>query len=469
MTRLPESALHRIWERHSVLLPRLRTRDGRAVRIIRAGTPNPDSGPDFLGAVLRIGATTFRGDVEIHTTSTGWHHHHHHTDPRYNRVILHVVAEDPDTSPAACTASGRRLPVLILPAIVPHTAVHASDRDRIVTSCVTRLQSNGDPRAMLARLGRARLRRKARRFEHRLRQLVAEEHGIVAEPEPSYATRERIGPHPAYAWPLRTLREPHLWEQLAYEGMMESMGYARNSAAFLLLSRTITLRMLRGRGLTDVDGVMGMLFGAAGLLPAPETLDDPDAAVCVRRLRRHWHTAAASLDHSRLTGADWVFFRLRPANFPTARIAAVAYLLPVLFADRRLCAIMRDAVYGVGPVRARLRRLQCACAIAPEGYWSHHLHFRDRWKDRGIRLGRDRIAIIMMNALVPAALAYARVTHDRRLARKVYALARDIPPPHEPAIIREIRAHGLNKEMKLTAMEEMGLLELRSREERRWT
>jgi hypothetical protein len=463
MTRLPETALHRIWERHSVLFPRLRTRDGRAVRIVRAGTPNPDSGPDFLGAVIRIGATTFRGDVEIHTTSAAWHHHHHHTDPRYNRVILHVVAEDPDNSPAACTASGRRLPLLVLPAVVPNPSMPPLDRERIIASCVTRLQNNGDPRRMLAHLGRTRIRRKARRFEHRLRQLVAAEHGIVAEPEPAYDIWDRMAPRPVDTWPQRKLRAPHLWEQLVYEGIMESMGYARNSAAFLFLSRTITLQMLRNRGLGDADTVMGMLFGAAGLLPAPETLDDTDAAAYVRRLRRQWQASNASPRSPHAVEADWVFFRLRPANFPTARIAAVAYLLPVLFAHRWLCAIMREAVHGTGPARARLHRLRRAWTITPQGHWAHHLRFQDRWKERGVSLGRDRIAIIMMNALLPAALAYARVTHDRRLARQLYDVARDIPSPHQPAIIREIRERGLSREVKLTAVEELGLLEMMKR------
>lgn len=475
MAGLPEAALHRIWERLDLLTPHLRTTDGRRVRVIHAGTPNPDSGPDFRDAIIRIGTVTFRGDVEIHRSATGWRLHHHDRDPRYNRVILHVVAHAGNDPPPACTAAGRPLPLLVLPPCgVPPPRSPASHA-RTIAACAAMLLASGHPRVKLARLGWTRIRRKARRFEHRLHQLIAEEHGIIAEQQPTYRTRERIGAtgtagndgQMVRTWPQGALRAPHLWEQLVYEGVMEAMGYARNSDAFLLLSRTVTVRMLRTAGCADPDASMGLLFGTAGLLPAPGALNDSDAAAYARRLHRHWRSAAVPPHPLHAAETDWVFFRLRPANFPTARIAAVAHLLPVLFAPGRLCVLVRDTLRGPGDDRARLRRLRNALRVAPEGYWAHHLHFHDRWKERGVRLGSDRISILVLNALLPIALAYARIARDGSMERRLRRLARILPPPHEPRMCREIREQAGGTTEKLTAVEQEGLIELMKRVGRR--
>ncbi len=475
MTRLPEAALHRIWERHDLLTPHLRTTDGRRVRVIHAGTPNPDSGPDFRDAIIRIGTVTFRGDVEIHRSAAGWHLHHHDRDPRYNRVILHVVAHPAGSRSPAYTAAGRTLPLLVLPSCAAPPPRTPADRAQIIAACAATLLASTRPRVKLARLGWTRIRRKARRFENRLHQLIAEEHGIIAETVPGYDARECVndtgtgsGAEPcARTWAPRTLRTSHLWEQLVYEGVMEAMGYARNSDAFLLLSRTVTLRMLRTAGCADPDAAMGLLFGTAGLLPTTGALNDSDAVAYVRRLHRHWGFAAVPPGPQHAAGIDWVFFRLRPANFPTARIAAVAHLLPTLFAPARLCALFRDTVRGPGSDRERLRRLRSTMRIAPEGYWAHHLHFHDRWKERGVRLGNDRITIIMLNALLPVALAHARIVRDGSMERRLRRLARALPPPHEPRMCREIREHTGGTTERLTAVEQEGLIELMKREGRR--
>ena len=460
MTRLPETALHRIWERHDLLTPPLRTSDGRAVRIMHAGVPNPDSGPDFLGAVIRIGATTFRGDVEIHTTPAGWHLHHHHTDPRYNRVILHVVGGSTAGTTEAHTASGRPLPLLVLP--LPHVMppAHPASHDRIVAACVARLRRSRNPRRTLARYGWHRIHTRMSRLEHRLHQLIGEGHGIIAEPEASSQQWLHLTPAPGRSCGKRDLLAAHHWEQLVYEAVMEAMGYARNSAAFVLLARTVTLNRLRQMDMRDRDMLMGILFGAAGLLSDPASAVDDEAAAYIRTLHRCWRSWTTSGTMAWVPEMAWVFFRLRPANFPTARIAAMAHLLPVLFAPGRLCILLHDVADARTPMSIRIHQIRQALTIAPEGYWAHHLHFHDHWKERGVRLGKDRIAVILLNALLPIALLHTTITQNAGRSRRLHALAHDLPRPQGPEIIREIREEALGRNVKLTAVEGQGLLEM---------
>jgi hypothetical protein len=462
MTRLPEAALHRIWEQRDRGTAHLRTTDGRRVTVIHAGTPNPDTGPDFLGAVIRIGASLYRGDVEIHTTAAGWHLHHHHRDPRYNRVILHVAGSGTIRTPPARTASGRSLPLLILPAHEDCLPAIPDERDRIIDACAARLRDSHDPLRTLSRLGWTRIRRKMRRFERRLVQLVAEEHGAIAEPAAPFdpwlfALPPRSGGH---------IPAAHHWEQLVYEAVMESMGYARNGAAFLLLARTVPLSDLRRGNLRDRDRSMGILFGAAGLLPDPDTRADEEAAAFTNMLRGHWQTWRRACNSGPAPEMSWVFFRLRPASFPTARIAAMAYLLPALLATNRLRDLLREVLDRRTPPTVCVRRIQEALRITPEGFWAHHLHFHDHWKERGVRLGRDRMAIIMLNALLPIGLLHARMTGDRTMARRLRALAQHMPAPCEPRLIRTIREQALGKAGRMRGVQQMGMVELvRNRKE----
>ena len=46
-----------------------------------------------FNAQVKIGNTTWAGNVEIHQKSSEWNKHRHTTDSAYNNVVLHVVYE----------------------------------------------------------------------------------------------------------------------------------------------------------------------------------------------------------------------------------------------------------------------------------------------------------------------------------------------------------------------------------------
>ena len=60
--RIPEELIQRLWARRDFSEDRLRTVDGRAIRVHRVGTLNPNEGPDFLDALIEIEGET-RGEV----------------------------------------------------------------------------------------------------------------------------------------------------------------------------------------------------------------------------------------------------------------------------------------------------------------------------------------------------------------------------------------------------------------------
>ncbi len=90
--------------------------NGRVYRLLFAGRPGGNAGPDIRDAVLqdvssdeavpRRGGQELTGDVEFHIRTSDWVRHQHHLDPRYNQVILHVVLVYDDPLPTRLQNGG---------------------------------------------------------------------------------------------------------------------------------------------------------------------------------------------------------------------------------------------------------------------------------------------------------------------------------------------------------------------------
>ncbi|MDI3340722.1 MAG: DUF2851 family protein, partial [Sphaerobacter sp.] len=99
MALIEEIILAQIWHAQW-LADRLRTTDGRDVRVVYRGVWTHGAGPDFTGALLDLGGRLVSGSVEVHRRAAGWYEHGHHRDPAYNDVVLHVVLDDDPGRPA---------------------------------------------------------------------------------------------------------------------------------------------------------------------------------------------------------------------------------------------------------------------------------------------------------------------------------------------------------------------------------
>ena len=75
-----EDFLYFVWETGFFDTGQLYTTDGLEVLILKRGTRNLDSGPDFINAKIKIGDTVWCGNVEIHFKSSDWYKHNHNKD-----------------------------------------------------------------------------------------------------------------------------------------------------------------------------------------------------------------------------------------------------------------------------------------------------------------------------------------------------------------------------------------------------
>ena len=92
MLKISEEYLQFAWKFGLFNKTNLRYQD-ESLEIIDPGEHNNSSGPDFFNARLKIGDTTWAGNVEIHLKASDWYRHTHDKDPAFDSVILHVVLE----------------------------------------------------------------------------------------------------------------------------------------------------------------------------------------------------------------------------------------------------------------------------------------------------------------------------------------------------------------------------------------
>jgi len=430
---MSERDLRLFWEQQHLDATRLRTTDGRRVVVYAPGTENTDGGPDFRDARIRIGNTTYVGDVEVHLRTGQWRAHRHHTDPHYNSVILHVVHTDDGSHTR--TARSRRIPVVAIGRLIagmPPRPVPSAPRHRIALQ---------DVRTLARSLGRQRLLDKARRAEDRLREIVGE---------------DRFVEGPASA-DLYSQPSGEACDQLLYEGLLEAMGYAKNRAPFLLLARSVRLRTLRRFDLHDRETMSALLFGAAGLLPPIRTVADAESRACVRRLRTRWAGLRPSLRVEQGHPADWLFFRLRPANFPPVRLAAVVDLLPVLFGNGELRRLVRQA--DDLPPAAWWREARALFAVPPDPFWSRHVRFAAPVRTRRTCLGQERLLDIAANVLVPSALLLHRLSGDCD-ADRCAALLDHLPAAGRDVLVRSLARTFREPLRPASMLEHQGLIEL---------
>lgn len=91
-----EELFQLVWSSLAFNTTNLKTLSGEKIDIISPGTRNRGDGPDFNNGTVSINNISFYGDIELHLRAKNWYLHNHHTDPRYNRVVLHVVLYDED-------------------------------------------------------------------------------------------------------------------------------------------------------------------------------------------------------------------------------------------------------------------------------------------------------------------------------------------------------------------------------------
>jgi hypothetical protein len=374
---MTEAFLHYIWQYQYFTKSDLRTTDGDSVVIFHPGYRNIHSGPDFFNAKVRVGEIEWIGNVEIHIHASGWLDHKHDADRAYDNVILHVVwAEDKkvtrhDTSALPTLELKSRLNDMLV--LEYRKLLHNPDTIPCASSLGTL-----SPLTKFSMLDRALMQR-----------LEAKAASVVS----------------------LLKRNNNDWEETAYQMVCKNFGFKVNADPFEQLALSLPYKNIQKHADKLVQ-VEALLFGQAGLLE--EKKSDDYFAI----LKREYALLSKkfNLQQGRLNKSQWKFLRLRPANFPTVRIAQLAALL---FAQQNIFAKIRDA--------NSFRSLYEIFSITQSDYWRHHYQFFKFIKDEIPSFGEMSIQNVLINTAVPLMVAYGKIRDEQDYVDRALDVLQHIP------------------------------------------
>jgi hypothetical protein len=425
---LHETALYEIWKRQCYKFP-LKTPSGEEITIIDAGIHNPDlDGPDFKNARIRIGNFTYVGDIEIDKNYNDWKTHGHNIDNKYTKVILHAFLISQNHNGYVYSRDGRKIPSICLSgfideqkleAIAGESGDHKSDSaSNMKCSGLIQKIDLGTKEDYLAKLGNLRFEKKCKKIFSRLKELQFIKELDIKEPVISYDLsaqfNERKFNHSDFA-------SREVWQQLLYELIFEALGYSKNKSQMLHLARAANIDFMNK---IENDGVLIEKYEAAllfisGLLSSGETAADKDSRSYIEKISLHWSSIRPFYDGRYFDKDSWHFFRMRPQNFPTVRIAGGAWLLAGLIHKNLIPAVAKK-ITEIHNFEVLAKSLRSTFIIKAEGFWKRH-YIIDQTSNSEIKyfVGISRADEIVVNVVLPFYAVYFDMFGKKEAVKKV--------------------------------------------------
>ncbi|GAB3906794.1 DUF2851 family protein [Larkinella knui] len=375
---MSEEFIYFLWQFQYFRNTDLRTIEGESLRVIHPGYRNPDAGPDFTHARLFIGDVEWVGTVEAHIRAADWLLHRHQYDRAYDNVILHIVWEK--ESIALKRSDGSAIPTLCLS--------ERTDR-ALLQRYQTLLAESGDIPCAGQVTNVEPVRRTAMFDMALLQRLERKAAGVMA-----------------------LFHSTDLdWEETTYQLLAAAFGFQVNTEPFGQLSRQVPLKILQ-KHRDNLLQMEAILFGTAGLLGS-EKPDEYEA-----ELQREYRFLATKyqLLTKKMPSYSWKWSKLRPANFPTLRLAQFARLLT--FKNSLFSALIQTDDSAV-----LLRHLK----VTPGSYWQTHYRFGKTSDKVLATLGHTAAENLLINAIVPLLTAYSHYKDQPDYRERAIRLLEQVP------------------------------------------
>ena len=347
---------------------------GDEIQVISLGEHNGDSGPDFLNARLKIGSTTWAGNVEIHLRSSDWFLHGHQEDKAYDSVILHVVYQH---NQSVTRSNGETIPTLVLP-------------------CNEKLY--GSYQKLLARKGMIPCQDRIHRVEPLL--LDCWLSSLVVER--LHKKTEHIAEY------LRSNKGN--WEEAFYISLARSFGFGLNASPFELTARSLPLAILN-RHRNNPLQVEALLMGQAGLLTEGRIFPEYYSV-----LRNEFVYLQKKYKLKPVEYHLWKFLRLRPVNFPTLRLAQFANLIQ-----------QSEGLFSRVIDCPDLQELKRFFTLQASEFWNSHYTFEKTSKYSVKTLGEDAFNSLVINTIIPFLFIYGSMRGEEETKSRALELLNSIP------------------------------------------
>lgn len=373
---MQEKLLHFLWQYQYYSPDKLIGISGEKVRVLDPGIYNENAGPDFLHGTLLIDGIAWKGHIEIHVKSSDWNNHRHYLDGVYNSVILHVVWEydtpayRSDSTPLITVELAGKVPysVILRYQDLSHNLWHIACSGMLTNQSRVPLQE-----AKQSAL-RIRMEEKAHLILNRLKENKGD------------------------------------WEYTTYQWLIRYFGFGKNIEAFDRLGRVLPYTLiLRHRNIHSQ--VEALLFGAAGFLEG-QTEDTYHM-----NMKNEFTFLKDKYTITPVSLQEWKFLRMRPANFPTVRLAQLA----TLFTTRQtLFATLMDC--------DQLHDVQCFFDLEMNDYWQEHYKFGKTGKSCPAKIGKEAVESLVINVLAPLKAAFRISKGQARWYEVMESILKEIPP-----------------------------------------
>ncbi|MFH1196922.1 MAG: DUF2851 family protein [bacterium] len=427
-SKILEKQLYEVWKTQN-FNHALTTNDGQEITILDLGVFDDSlAGPDFKNARVRVGNITYVGDIEIDNSYADWKNHGHNIDAKYSKVILHVTFENKFNQHYAYTKEGRKIPTLSLNKFLNESTIselkgtakqpdtHETELLRCSHYCDK--ISVEERRNFISGLGIERFKRKCDRIYRRLKELKYIHDLNIKEPVIQYdLAPEFLEKH----FSAEDFKDKYLWQQVLYEMVFEALGYAKNKTIMMNLAQSADISFLTKLS-SNADFVPiteAALFNIAGLVPEVKKMNDGEFSEYSKNLSKSWENISKIYDGKTFYETDWHFFKLRPQNFPTIRLAGGVRLLKSILFGNLIGTIIKktDEINNLNVLVNSLRSL---FILRAEGYWSNHYVF-DKPSNGEIKyfVGASRADEILINVVIPFLSVYFDVFANPAMSKKV--------------------------------------------------
>jgi hypothetical protein len=358
---MKEDFLHYVWKYKLFHKDHLKSTLNEEIHVLKSGTHNFNTGPDFLNAKIEINAQIWAGNVEIHIKSSDWYLHNHEQDENYDATILHVVYEH---DAVVFRKDNSTITTLVLKDLIDqdlcnqYNKLFAADKNWI--PCENEIHTvgsftftNWQERLFIERLERKSL------YINEL--LIAENNDF---------------------------------EAVLFQLLAKNFGLKVNAAAFLSLSKSIDFSVLRKTSF-DENQLAALLFGQAGFL------EENTEEVYHRSLKTEYDYLKHKYQLQPLSKKQFSFFRMRPNNFPTLRIAQLVSLLH-----------LQQNLFSKLITIAKVEDFYDLFSIEIHTFWKTHYTFETTSKKSPKKLTRSFIDLLIINTIIPLKFVYKKRRGD---------------------------------------------------------
>jgi hypothetical protein len=429
--KIKEKVVYEIWKEGNFKKD-LTTSDAQSIEVVDTGLMNKDlAGPDFLNARIKFGNITYLGDIEIDSKHSDWKSHGHYFDKKYSKVILHITISDEKHQPYVYTKDNRKVHSICLLNFINEEvglsiikAVSREIRNRAFNMPCTERNSTvhqKDKINFIVELGIERFLNKSRKILDRIKQMLYLKELNIREPIVRYDFGEDIANR---KFKPEDFSDKEVWQQIIYEMIFEALGYSKNKDMMMKLAKAVNVQFLeKYKNQENITLLLeSALLNVSGLIPDKVHYKDENAAEYVRNMIEIWDSIKAEYDGLTFKQEQWNFFKLRPQNFPTIRIAGGVRLLSQLLNENLFEDLISIFEYDIETkdLTIRLRNL---LIIEAEGFWSDHYIFDKPANEKlNYFIGVSRADEIIINVLIPVLVIYFEIFSKSASVRRIKEL-----------------------------------------------